>query len=179
MVVASDANPGTAPTESLPLALALAVRELRSHGRRGDPRRDARGGARRSGSAIVRGALAPGFDADLVVWDLPHENAIVQPWGVSKTRLVLRAGQIARARTTGPLRLRRRPKRAGANRYETLLQPALPDALPLASALALTSTDTFTLALMLAAASSAPLNGSGDASRESRATTSGWPQPPP
>ena len=26
MVVASDANPGTAPTESLPLAMAMAVR---------------------------------------------------------------------------------------------------------------------------------------------------------
>src|SRR5262249_35818982 len=49
---------------------------------------------------------------------------------------------------------------AGANRCELpLRQPALPDALPCASALAFTSTDTLTFALMLAAASSAPLNG--------------------
>jgi imidazolonepropionase len=26
------------------------------------------------------------------VWDLPHENAIVQPWGGSKTWVVLRDG---------------------------------------------------------------------------------------
>jgi len=34
-----------------------------------------------------------GARADLVVWDLPHEHAIVQPWGVRKTRLVLVEGR--------------------------------------------------------------------------------------
>jgi imidazolonepropionase len=28
----------------------------------------------------------------MVVWDLPHENAIVQKWGGSRTLLVLRDG---------------------------------------------------------------------------------------
>jgi imidazolonepropionase len=28
----------------------------------------------------------------MVVWDLPHENAIVQPWGGPKTWVVLRDG---------------------------------------------------------------------------------------
>jgi imidazolonepropionase len=32
--------------------------------------------------------------ADLVAWDLPHEHAIVQPWGVPKTCLVLVEGQV-------------------------------------------------------------------------------------
>jgi imidazolonepropionase len=32
-----------------------------------------------------RGVLRVGARADLVVWDLPHEHAIVQPWGVAKT----------------------------------------------------------------------------------------------
>jgi imidazolonepropionase len=42
--------------------------------------------------ATPRGALVPGGHADLVVWDLPHEAAILQPWGVSKTWAVLRDG---------------------------------------------------------------------------------------
>lgn len=93
MVVASDANPGTAPTESLPLALAFAVR---SYGLTPD---EALLGATREAAHALRlgervGTLAPGFAADFAVWDLPHEHAIVQPWGTSKTRLVVRAGEI-------------------------------------------------------------------------------------
>jgi imidazolonepropionase len=92
MVVASDANPGTAPTESLPLALAFAVR---SYGL--SPEEALLGATREAAHALAIGdrvgMLAPGFDANLVVWSLPHEHAIVQPWGVPKTRLVLRAGQ--------------------------------------------------------------------------------------
>ena len=92
IVVASDANPGTAPTESLPLALAFAVR---SYGLTPD---EALLGATREAAHALgigdrAGTIAPGFDADLVAWDLPHEHAIVLPWGTSKTLLVVRAGQ--------------------------------------------------------------------------------------
>ena len=96
MVVASDANPGTAPSESLPLAMALAVRMY------GLSPAEAILGATRLAAASLglwggavphpRGALTPGARADMVVWDLPHENAIVQPWGGSKTLVVLRDG---------------------------------------------------------------------------------------
>jgi imidazolonepropionase len=92
MVVASDANPGTAPTESLPLALALAVR---TYGL--TPEEALLGATREAAHALGlghrAGALSPGLDADLVVWDLPHEHAILQPWGVPKTRWVMRGGQ--------------------------------------------------------------------------------------
>jgi imidazolonepropionase len=101
MVVASDANPGTAPTESLPLALAFAVR---SYGLTPD---EALLGATREAAHALGlgdrvGALAPGLDANLVVWSLPHEHAIVQPWGVPKTRLVLREGQKLAPATPAP-----------------------------------------------------------------------------
>ncbi len=91
LVVASDANPGTSPTESLPLALALAVR---MYGLSPD---EAILGATRCAAAALalddRGVLRAGARADLVAWDLPHEHAIVQPWGVRKTRLVLALGR--------------------------------------------------------------------------------------
>ena len=90
LVVASDANPGTAPTESLPLALALAVRNYDL-----TPEEALLGATRlaaRSLGLAHRGALRVGAAADLVVWDLPHEHAIVQPWGTPRTRLVLRDG---------------------------------------------------------------------------------------
>jgi imidazolonepropionase len=92
LAVASDANPGTAPTESLPLALALAVRLY------GLSPAEAILGATREAAVSLglessTGSLAPGRDADLVVWDLPHEHALVQPWGVAKTRTVFRRGR--------------------------------------------------------------------------------------
>ncbi len=90
-VVASDANPGTAPTESLPLALAHAVR---SYGL--TPAEALLGATRHAAASLglegITGALAVGCSADFVHWDLPHENAIIQPWGVSRTRLVVRDG---------------------------------------------------------------------------------------
>ncbi|MEP7124892.1 MAG: imidazolonepropionase [Byssovorax sp.] len=92
LVVASDANPGTAPTESLPLALALAVR---SYGL--TPAEAILGATREAaaslGLAEVTGMLRPGLAADLVSWDFAHENAIVQPWGARRTIAVLRNGR--------------------------------------------------------------------------------------
>jgi imidazolonepropionase len=91
LVVASDANPGTAPTESLPLALALAVRLY------GLSAEEAIFGATRHAAAALRlddrGVLREGARADVVVWDLPHEDAIVQPWGLPKVRAVFVAGR--------------------------------------------------------------------------------------
>jgi imidazolonepropionase len=97
LVVASDANPGTAPSESLPLAMGLAVPMY------GLTAPEAILGVTRNaalslgigghGVSRPRGTLASGARADLVVWDLPHEHAILQPWGVAKTHVVLRDGK--------------------------------------------------------------------------------------
>jgi imidazolonepropionase len=91
LVVASDANPGTAPTESLPLALAFAVR---IYGLTPD---EALHAATRDAAACLglddRGVLRVGARADLTAWDLPHEHAIVQPWGVARTHAVFLRGR--------------------------------------------------------------------------------------
>lgn len=96
LVVASDSNPGTAPSESLPLALSLAVRLY------GLSTEEALLGATRNAALSLqepeRGALFVGAHADLVAWDLPHEDALMQPWGVSRTRLVLREGRVLHER---------------------------------------------------------------------------------
>jgi imidazolonepropionase len=93
LVFASDANPGTAPTESLPLALALAVRTY------GVTVAEAILGATREAAASLglgseTGFLRAGMRADIAIWDFPHENAIVQPWGTSHALWVIRDGQI-------------------------------------------------------------------------------------
>ncbi len=92
LVVASDANPGTAPTESLPLALAFAVRSY------GLTVAEAILGATREAALSLvlpdRGVLARGLRADVVLWDLPHEAAIVEPWGAARTREVVIGGSL-------------------------------------------------------------------------------------
>ncbi len=91
LVVASDANPGTAPTESLPLALALAVRLY------GLTATEVLAGATVEAAASLglgdTGSLHVGARADLVLWDLPHEYALLQPWGTSRALRVFRDGQ--------------------------------------------------------------------------------------
>ncbi len=93
IAVASDANPGTAPTESLPLALAFAVRSY------GLTVAEAILGATRIAARSLgidgeTGSIRAGLGADVVRWDVPHEAAIIQPWGVSKVIEVRRAGAV-------------------------------------------------------------------------------------
>lgn len=92
LVVASDANPGTAPTESLPLAMALAVRTY------GLSVAETIAGVTSRAAASLGlegecGMLRKGLRADIVLWGLPHENALVQPWGTSRTLAVYRDGR--------------------------------------------------------------------------------------
>jgi imidazolonepropionase len=92
IVIATDANPGTAPTESLPLAMAMAVRDY------GLTPEEAIAATTREAAASlglmdVCGRLSPGLDADFVIWDLPHERALVQPWGSQLPRWVVSRGR--------------------------------------------------------------------------------------
>ncbi len=89
LIVASDANPGTAPSESLPLAMALAVR---TYGL--TVAETVLGVTRHAAASLgsVAGVLRKGAPADITVWDLAHEDELAQPWGVSRTLKVLREG---------------------------------------------------------------------------------------
>ena len=90
--MASDANPGTAPTESLPLAMALAAR---SYGLSPTECLDgATTHAARSLGLDDRGVIAVGKRADLVLWDLPSEVALVQPWGAPPVAAVVLGGVV-------------------------------------------------------------------------------------
>ncbi len=92
LVVASDANPGTAPTESLPLALSLAARAY------GLTPRECLDGATthaaRSLGLSDRGALRVGARADLALWALSSEVALVQPWGAPPLVAVVHGGRV-------------------------------------------------------------------------------------
>lgn len=92
LVIASDANPGTAPTESLPLALAFAVR---TYGL--TPAEAILGGTRNAARCLGlgdrTGIVRQGYDADLAAFEWPHEICILQPWGTVRTHMVLRAGR--------------------------------------------------------------------------------------
>ena len=90
IVVASDANPGTAPTESLPLAMALAAR---AYGL--DLTEIILGVTARAASSLGTsgGRLAVGAPSDLVLWSFEHEAELLQPWGLARARAVYRGGR--------------------------------------------------------------------------------------
>jgi imidazolonepropionase len=91
LVVASDANPGTAPTESLPLAMAIGVRLYGL-----TPAEVILGATRVAADSLgetERGRIVVGARADLAMWDLPHELALVQPWGTVRAVRVARDGR--------------------------------------------------------------------------------------
>jgi imidazolonepropionase len=91
LVVASDANPGTAPTESLPLAMAFAARSysLLDHEIWRGVTVEA---ARALGLEGEAGVLREGARADLALWLLPHERALLQPWGAPPLAAAYRDG---------------------------------------------------------------------------------------
>ena len=54
-----------------------------------------------------RGVLRAGARADFVVWDLPHEDCLAQPFGAPPSRLVAVGGEIVYRDDEGPFAIRR------------------------------------------------------------------------
>lgn len=93
IAIASDCNPGSAPSPSLHLAAALATRLFRL-----TPAETLAGitvnAARACGLAGSHGVLKPGFAADFVVWDIQSLDEIPYWIGRNSRAAVVRSGEI-------------------------------------------------------------------------------------
>jgi imidazolonepropionase len=91
IAIATDCNPGSAYSTSMPLAIALAVRELHL-----TPAEALHAATVTAARALHRddiGVLAPGYRADLVVLDAPSPVHLAYRPGVALTHAVWRAGR--------------------------------------------------------------------------------------
>ena len=90
VALASDCNPGSSYTSSMPFCVALAVRDMRMTTSEAVWAATA-GGARALRRADV-GYLAPGAKADLVMLDAPSHDYLAYRPGVPLIRAVYRSG---------------------------------------------------------------------------------------
>jgi len=97
VALASDCNPGSSFTSSMPLMIALAVREM------GMTTAEAVWAATAGGARALRrddvGAIAPGLRADLVVLDAPTRTHLAYRPGVPLVRTVWKDGVAVTARS--------------------------------------------------------------------------------
>ena len=95
VALATDCNPGTSYTTSIPFVVALACREL------GLTPSEAVQAVTLGGASALRlgdvGHLRPGARGDLVVLDAPSEAWLAYRPGVDLVRHVVRAGRVVRA----------------------------------------------------------------------------------
>jgi len=92
VAIASNCNPGSAPTENLALALSLACLQNGL-----TPTEALLGVTRRGGEALgdtSLGRLRVGGPADLVVLGAPDVDHLVAHVGISHVQAVVRAGRI-------------------------------------------------------------------------------------
>ncbi|MGV1006537.1 MAG: imidazolonepropionase [Candidatus Nanopelagicales bacterium] len=99
LALATDCNPGTSYTTSLPFCIALAVREMRM------TPAEAVWAATRGGALALRrpdlGRLVEGGPADLIVLDAPSHVHLAYRPGVDLISAVYRAGQLVHGRADG------------------------------------------------------------------------------
>jgi imidazolonepropionase len=94
VALATDYNPGTAPTPSMPLVLSLACAHMRM-----SPA-EAIAAATLNGAWALRladhkGSIAPGKDADLAVFDASDYREIPYWFGVNRCAMVVINGEIS------------------------------------------------------------------------------------
>ena len=94
VALASDCNPGTSFTTSMPFVVALACRELQM-----TPAEALRAATQGGATALRRhdvGHLRVGARADLVVLDAPSEVHLAYRPGVDLVHAVVRGGEVVR-----------------------------------------------------------------------------------
>src|SRR5215469_10476284 len=101
VALASDCNPGSSYTSSMPFCVALAVRDMRMTTAEAAWAATA-GGARALRRADV-GYLAPGARADLIVLDAPSHAYLAYRPGVPLIHSVWRSGKLTWAAASGRL----------------------------------------------------------------------------
>jgi imidazolonepropionase len=92
VALATDCNPGTSYTTSMPFVIALAVREM--HMTPDEALFAATAGGARALRRDDLGALAPGSRGDLVVLDAPTPAHLAYRPGVALVAAVVRAGRL-------------------------------------------------------------------------------------
>jgi imidazolonepropionase len=93
VALATDFNPGSCFTESLPMILTLAVVRLKMR-----PSEALVAATLNAARAIGRdaevGSLEPGKKADLVVWDVPNHRYLPYHFGAPRTAVVVKSGTV-------------------------------------------------------------------------------------
>jgi imidazolonepropionase len=96
LALASDCNPGTCPTENLPLIGTMACTQM------GMSPAEALNALTLNGAAAVKredqvGSITPGKQADLVVWDVPSFQQLFYHFGVHHAWRVIKRGRVVLA----------------------------------------------------------------------------------
>jgi imidazolonepropionase len=93
IALATDFNPGSSFSESLPLMMTLAC--LHNHLTPGEClTATTHNAAAALGIADTVGRLAPGLQADIVIWDAPSLDYLPSHFGVNLAETVIKAGRI-------------------------------------------------------------------------------------
>jgi imidazolonepropionase len=93
VALAGDCNPGTCPTENLPLIGTMACTQMKML-----PSEALAALTLNAAAAVARsdrlGSLEAGKQADLVVWDVPDYRHLFYHFGVSHVRTVVKRGRV-------------------------------------------------------------------------------------
>jgi imidazolonepropionase len=93
IAVATDFNPGTCMTESMPMILTISCLKLRLK-----PSEALTAATYHAALAVDRGnllgTLEVGKEADLVIWDIPNFKHLPYHFGVNLAKTVVKTGKV-------------------------------------------------------------------------------------